>query len=348
MTAKHLSDLPSKIEGIMGKHEKLILYLHQLINHKIAYDEVFLSFSNAFAPNANNTHQNVATARGKLNQLNIKVLDEVRHFKPATFIHEVNSLVKNLTSIKAVERSRYRFDHLAEELIDLHTDAYSERGTEQLLEFVKYCQLFISQIKQFDFISELLLENYQDLHQVPGKDEGFLDIEIFNEKNELKNFSSFLLTLDELYRGICRVYNIHYEDYPLKIVKVESGSIWVKLLGNISVVKLIRDVIFGISHYLRDLQTGQINLEKFENEAKQSAIILNLISQAKENGVEEQNIILLNKTLNKSIQKLGSTIPIDTVEIKLNEERVFSLTDNDKKQLNGNEIKYIEGKEKKD
>lgn len=164
-----------------------------------------------------------------------------------------------------------------------------------------------------------------------------IDIEIRSNNVSLHQLSTFLISLEELYKKLCIVYGIHYEDYPLTIIKIETGSLWSKLLGYGSIINLFKEMIFGIAGYFRDIQTGKLSLEKFENSAKKSLLILDILEKAKSNNVSKENIVLLDKALGNAVTKIYKSLPEGTTEIVLNDQKLFHLNPEERKSIESRE-----------
>ncbi len=152
-----------------------------------------------------------------------------------------------------------------------------------------------------------------------------IDIQVISALNNLEEFSSFLSYLDNLYQNLSKAFVIHYDEFPLKIVKIESGSIWSKLFGHEKLIELIKDLLFGLGNYIRDLQTGQIDREKFENKIKKAGLVLDLVEKAKSVGLDEKNQVLIEKVFNQSITDIAKLIPKTTTEIMVDDKKLLNL-----------------------
>lgn len=338
MTTKDIFRFSQILNGQLQQNSDLINYIETISDFDEEYVEHFLKYKNSVHGNTAQTHNNVLTLNNSLKNIDGKVLAEVKEMRPRAFIKELFSLVNALEETKIFINNSFSLRKQADNIIELHTDAFSEKGTAQIFKFVQGAKMFNSELEKYIFLADIAFTTLSPKDSLISVENVVIDIEIDSENTSIHDFSMFLINLEELYKRLCRVYSVHYEDYPLKIIKIESGSIWGKLSGLEKIIDLIKDVIFGLAQYFRDVQTGKIAYDKLENKTGQSVLLLDLLEKAKQNDLKDENIQLLEKAINKSFSGLFNSLPKDTTEISVNDHKLMSLS--------SIEVKAIKGKER--
>lgn len=78
---------------------------------------------------------------------------------------------------------------------------------------------------------------------------------------DLKQFSQKLQAIQLLYTELCMIFSISESDYPLRLVRAKSGSLWVKVFGETRVIQMISEFIEKMAGWLYRNYTveGKIN-----------------------------------------------------------------------------------------
>lgn len=341
MTSKTFLKNIEELKKLLDSSDFLIQYLNNISANNEDFLNISLEFERAYVRNsAPVTLQNMTKINGDKDKLVRVVNQSIRQVTPFSFILELKNFedgIKKLELFSPKKEESFYFD--IEKISELHTEAYSERNYKEAYRFTLGCKSFLDKLNNiyftYNFITQHLTEESIDI----PKGNEVIDIEIISKINPLENFVNFIHVIDMLYRELCIVYEIHYEDYPLTIIKIESGSIWEKLFGFKEIIGLIKDLIFGLANYIRDIQTGKLQSEKMENLVGSMSLILDLREKAKDCGVDDKNLLLLNKTVKKAIVALSKAIPESTTEIILDDEKLLNL--------NKTQTKLIESKPKK-
>lgn len=84
---------------------------------------------------------------------------------------------------------------------------------------------------------------------------------VLPEHYSLKDFAERLLALQSMYSELCALFDVNENDHPLRIGKVESGSLWAWLFGDTKIIELISTFIKqGASFAYRNFTTeGKIS-----------------------------------------------------------------------------------------
>lgn len=79
----------------------------------------------------------------------------------------------------------------------------------------------------------------------------------------LHQFATRLIAIDVIYNELCGLLHISSSEHPLSISKIESGSLWAKVLGNARIIRLMGDFLEASVSYI---------YRNFTNEGKLSAV----------------------------------------------------------------------------
>ena len=91
-------------------------------------------------------------------------------------------------------------------------------------------QAFMQSLQMFD--------EFVGNHDVAGSAEAPLTIWL-PAHFDLKDFGRRLLAVQALYSELCMLLSVSESDYPLRISKIESGSLWAKVFGESKVIDLL-------------------------------------------------------------------------------------------------------------
>lgn len=345
MILKTFLDHATKILKIVEKHRELFQFIEKIASFESTYNDYYKQLRKSYNSNASVSNQQMTPIINQLRKQDGQTLTEIRKYRPFDLFSNLSSLISELNEIEIFYKDLEGFlESDIQKLINLHTDAYSERNFHEIYSFVSYCNIFLAKIEKFTYVSEVSIRNLKlEPKEVPPKNQ-IIEIIIVSQLNDLEKFSSFLSFIDVLYQDLCKASAIHYNDYPLNIIKIESGSIWTKLFGQQDLIQLIKDLIMGLCSYVRDLQTGKINREIFENKVKKADLVADLILKANEIGVADDKKVLLEKAFGRAIADFTRLLPKTTTEIILDDKPLMTLNKEEIKAILGSQKLMLNGK----
>ncbi|MEE9873739.1 MAG: hypothetical protein PBV86_23595 [Delftia lacustris] len=181
---------------------------------------------------------------------------------------------------------------------------------------------------------------------LPNNNEAELTLTLPEDFN-LSNFALRLISIQKIYSELCALYNVSEIDFPLRIQKIESGSLWASLFGNTAVIE---SMAFSFKEGIRWIYRNYTIEGKITNmPLKVEAIdnILGLTKRLEEAGIETEEI---KKNIEKSalmISKELSVILDGQSSVTLNKEKIalshelekkltetIKLPSSERKQLN--------------
>lgn len=116
------------------------------------------------------------------------------------------------------------------------------------------------------------------------ENENYNSIELYyyNQDINLSAMSTILNNIDKLYNNICNLCDISTTQYKFAPKKIESGSLFMELLGNDQVLELIKMILTGISVLYFKNFTKQ---GKFEENIQNIKSTLDIIKMSQEVGL---------------------------------------------------------------
>lgn len=151
---------------------------------------------------------------------------------------------------------------------------------------------------------------------------------------ELSLFIKKLEAMNALYNHLCRLFNVSTAEFPLKIVRLEIGSLWAKIFGERQVIKLMTDLIRDGVNFLH---------RNYTNEGKIIAIPAKL--EALKSASEMEDLLrekgIDTKQMREDIQ-LGGAIVTKNLNILLAAEAKIKINDETISVGEKLEQKYLE------
>jgi hypothetical protein len=150
--------------------------------------------------------------------------------------------------------------------------------------------------------------------------------------------------LEQIYEEFCHLFNVSAKQEPLKIVKIESGTAWAWLKGNIAVVTAMRSVIEKAAQYFYRNYTDEGKLSTIPKKVETIESVLHLSDELKKRNISteqlDEHLKKASVTIGNQLEKLLS----GEEQIELNGE-VIPLTPNSQQKLIAKkQVKLIEDK----
>lgn len=336
MLLKDFLNDANKVKDLVDSHGRLFDYLTNIGSRFNEYLILCKRMRNSLTNTSNTTHQRLSSVVKEINELDKNIMSILSKYEPYDLFTEIQSLISSFEEIEIFSITTERAIELdIKTLVNLHTQAFSIKKFDEIFSFVSFCNQFMTKLDKYRYSVEIFLKNLDLSESELPENNQFIDIQIVNKLNNLEEFSSFLTFVDNLYQNLSKAFVIHYSEYPLSIVKIESGSIWSKLFGHEKLIELIKDLLFGLGNYIRDLQTGQIDREKFENKIQKAGLVLDLVEKTKSIGLDDKNQLLIEKVFNQSIADIAKLIPKTTTEIMVDNKKLLNLDKVETKAIEG-------------
>lgn len=153
--------------------------------------------------------------------------------------------------------------------------------------------------------------------------EGELSI-VLGSVGDVAQFAEKLKALQRIYSELCLLLAVSESEHPLRIGKIESGSLWAKVFGEPRVLKLIGDFLEASVQYLHRNYTAEGKIGAVPSKIQSLDAVLELSRRLEEEGVDTS---AMKDELGKGAYYLAkelSTLLADQPVIEVN-GRIHSL-----------------------
>lgn len=117
----------------------------------------------------------------------------------------------------------------------------------------------------------------------PQGDEAELSV-IFDSVQSYRSFWEKLKAIDEIYADLCAL--LAEEETPLRISKIESGSEWIKLIGNAAVIGVLSKILYEAGRFVHRNYTREGRVAQTSTELKQLEALRETIATFKKAKIE--------------------------------------------------------------
>ena len=146
--------------------------------------------------------------------------------------------------------------------------------------------------------------------QIKGSDEkspykgDTLELYFYTEQT-FNHFTAKCNSILALYEEICSILNLSIKEFPLSIIKIETGSLWLVLLGHPKVISLITDFLRSASTFVYQQFTKEGRITQIPKKIESVEAILNISNKLKEIGADTSEI---DKHIQKSTLCIASEL----------------------------------------
>lgn len=122
-------------------------------------------------------------------------------------------------------------------------------------------------------------------HLVHAESEGELSLVLLNIASVL-DFANKLTALQSLYDELCSMLNVVTASQPLRIGKIESGSLWARVFGDMKVIGLMITFLEEAARYVHRNYTKEGKIAGIPKKMEALNSILDFSNRLRENGVD--------------------------------------------------------------
>ncbi len=141
-----------------------------------------------------------------------------------------------------------------------------------------------------------------------------------------------LTALESIYNEFCRLLNVSTSEHPIELLKLDIGSLWLKIFGESKIITLITSLIESGLSYLHRNFTREGKILSIPKKVEIVEDMLQLSTKLKELGIDSkvlndniaQSTIIISQELNKLL--------INEPVVDVNEKR-FSIVENVQEKL---------------
>lgn len=280
-------------------------------------------------PNETNTLlHSIKKFRQQVNIIQNDILSIIRAVKPNKVYDLANEFMLDLNVFDHSYNDENSFIKEIKEFPDKHTDAYAERGTAQIFAITESSNLISKTINDLKEKSLFLIsESNQNKYSIPSNYSS-LTIGTDQDLPLIEDFCSVFNSLEELYKISCIIHKVDPKENNIIINQISTGSWYTNLFGIKQVVQSIENLLRDIGGFIRDVITGKIKREQFENECNKAEAFINLMALAKKNGIDNGELGVF-----KALSPLIDAFQQDTTVVDVNGEEILKLRKTEKLTL---------------
>jgi len=139
---------------------------------------------------------------------------------------------------------------------------------------------------------------------------------------DLGSFARRLLAMQTLYSELCMLFSISESDHPLRISKIESGSLWAKFFGESRIIGLITTFIKEAAKWMYRHQTSEGKISSVAMKIDAVDAMLGLNARLKAAGLDtvgmekhiEKSAFIISRDLSTLLDG-QSSVTVNSVEI---------------------------------
>lgn len=165
--------------------------------------------------------------------------------------------------------------------------------------------LYVSILVYRDFVS-LIREDLEATIDVPQDNK--VATFFFQSTTEYEEFLNKLLALDRLYSELCLLANVSRSQYPLQVIKLESGSLWIKLFGESKVITLLTSLVESAARYFYRNFTDEGKITSIPRNVESIESVLALSKKLEAEGIDvtaiKDNVQKAAVTMSAQLNKL--------------------------------------------
>jgi hypothetical protein len=128
----------------------------------------------------------------------------------------------------------------------------------------------------------------------------------FSWTRDYQQLIAKLISISNLYSEVCTLLNISTSEYPLKVIRAEYGSLWLRLFGESKVITLLTTMIESGVSYLHRNFTNEGKVEAIPKKVSAVEEILQLSAKLEEAGIDtvamkeniQKSAVIISRELN--------------------------------------------------
>ncbi|MGD8306189.1 MAG: hypothetical protein PVF17_06015 [Ignavibacteria bacterium] len=253
---------------------------------------------------------------------------EIISFKPRYIFNHIDGIMKIIDEFN--EKTKFDNSNTILEIQSLvdFSDAYDQwlqsRRLDDMTIMLMKSSIASNSLNHFYQSLNIVINSLQSETTLSKKDENLTLL--LKSKMNFHEFSLKLHSLNYLYSELCEIANISLKSTPLRIRKIESGCLWIDLLGNTAIISIVGVLIKQYANYLYRTYTEEGKIAKVPKSVEAVESVLRLRDKLKKKKIDTKN---LDEQIEKSgymIAKHLNTLLAGESVIEINDEKL-SISD---------------------
>lgn len=287
----------------------------------------------------------IATGGDRVHKAALQIHTHLENVRKTTSIinqrHFFKALEHFQRSIAQLQLANHRENDLisslnskVDEFANIYDAFISNQSSEDALPMLMAARvLHVKLTTLFDSLQ--LIEEIMGAYDIPGNSEAPLTI-LLPAHLEILEFANKLLAIQRLYSELCMLFSVSESSNPLRISKIESGSLWVKVFGESNVIGMMASFIERTASWVYRTYTIEGKIDSVPRKVEAIDALLKLSERLRQNGIDPS-------AMNEHIDKAAVEISKSLAQI-LNGQSIITVNDQtisvgselNKKLLEGN------------
>ena len=331
MTSNEFAKLLGNFITRTGTFDYVIEFLLTISKHHRALTEAISTLA-VPETNVNTAHARLTAFSRAVSEISNSMRTEFHTRGVWAGVEEIGRRSRDLAALPLTQEIGETIGHQLSQFSEAYEQflkSYSENATFALVDVGNDLWISIDGLRMSAFLSQqALAEPTSEL--TDGESELTLR---FSSSPTLEAFAAKLTALSQIYHKLCELLDVSTATSPLRIVKVETGTWYVKAIGALLPVALLSRLLQDAVHYCYRNYTTEGKLSSLPRKAEAAEAILRLKRGLDEAGIRttainaniQNAVIALSQDLNTLIAGEG--------KIVLNEEELTSFQDGAALQL---------------
>ncbi len=159
---------------------------------------------------------------------------------------------------------------------------------KELLNLMNYYEELIKQLNFLDALNKHLktFNTYLETNYEINENEKVFLIQLHNKDMTLQEITSCIQIIDSLYERACNMFKISTQDFKLKPIKLESGSLLEKVFGHEKIFDFLDDLLNRTIGFIYRNYTNEGKIKGQTNKIDLMKEQLNLIEMCEQHGID--------------------------------------------------------------
>jgi hypothetical protein len=158
-----------------------------------------------------------------------------------------------------------------------------------------------------------------------------------------REFIEKLNTIQKVYSELCFLTNISESEFPLRIIKIESNSLFAKIFGEAKVVRILGELIKDAISFLYRRFTNEGKIEAISKQTEAVEKVLELTKKLEEAGIDTSESKEMIRKSGVIIADNLNRLLLGEPEIELNGESISLDSNLKQKYLESGQVYLLKG-----
>lgn len=147
----------------------------------------------------------------------------------------------------------------------------------------------LRRLLQSDFAALELMDDFVKSQSAAGDGEEEFSMALY-QPSSFSDFISKLQAFQTIYDELCQLLAVSQVDFPLRIGKIESGSLWLKVFGETKVIQLITSIVEATVGFLHRKFTDEGKIAAIPRKIESLDAVIHMTEKLRALGLETKDI----------------------------------------------------------